>query len=137
MAIVRDDGLPYQQVLPPTPTELVELDLSDAVGTAERDRRVEELIIDIESGASNADVNAIQPEHHIDVSFSEGEAARPAYQTVGTDPRRPPKVLANAPHPILNRLLHLLWRIFRQFAESTEYGIIRRRLETIGNRTQD
>src|SRR5258708_6544188 len=45
-AIVRDDGLPYQQVLPPTPTELVELDLSDAV---ERDRQVEELIIDIES----------------------------------------------------------------------------------------
>lgn len=50
-AIVRDDGLPYQQVLPPTPTELVELDLSGAVGAAERDRRVEELIIDIESGA--------------------------------------------------------------------------------------
>lgn len=49
--IVRDDTEPYQQILPPTPTELVELDMSDAVTEPDRERRVEELLIDIESGA--------------------------------------------------------------------------------------
>lgn len=50
-AIVRDDDQRYQQVLPPTTTELVELDLSDEVTERERQQRIEELLIEIESGA--------------------------------------------------------------------------------------
>jgi hypothetical protein len=49
--VVRDDGPPYQRILPPVPADLVELDLSDAVTPADRERRIEELLIDIESGA--------------------------------------------------------------------------------------
>ncbi|HEX9334425.1 MAG TPA: condensation domain-containing protein, partial [Pseudonocardiaceae bacterium] len=49
-AIVRDDDQRYQQVLPPTRTELVEVDLADAVTEPDRERRIEELLIEIESG---------------------------------------------------------------------------------------
>lgn len=47
--IVRDGDDLYQEVAPPSPAELSEVDLSD-VAPAHRDRRAEELVIELEGG---------------------------------------------------------------------------------------
>jgi condensation enzyme len=52
-SIVRDATAPYQQVFPPSPPELVVRDLP-AVAPADRDRAVEDLIIEVESGPISA-----------------------------------------------------------------------------------
>jgi hypothetical protein len=52
--VVRDEGARYQEVCPPGPPELRVLDLS-GTDPAARDRRVEELLIEVEAGTHDVD----------------------------------------------------------------------------------